>query len=69
MLKYAIFFLVVSMLAGAMGFMNISAVARRISFVLFGIFLALAGLVLLFFILLDKATSQGALLMLPGVFV
>lgn len=68
MLKYAVFFLIVSLLAGAMGFMNISAVARRISFVLFGLFLALAGLVLLFFILLDKATSQSALFLLPDVF-
>ncbi|WP_127089903.1 DUF1328 domain-containing protein [Aquabacter cavernae] len=62
MLKYAIFFLVVSMLAGAMGFMNVSAVARRISLVLFGVFLALAALVLVFFILLDRATSSSGLL-------
>ncbi|OZB03993.1 MAG: DUF1328 domain-containing protein, partial [Rhizobiales bacterium 39-66-18] len=47
MLKYAIIFLVISMIAGAMGFFNVSAVARRISFVLFGIFIALAALVLL----------------------
>lgn len=67
MLKYAIFFLIVSMLAGAMGFMNISAVARRISLVLFGVFLALAALVLVFFILLDKATSQSLLLPLSSV--
>ncbi|MBA4789779.1 MAG: DUF1328 domain-containing protein [Rhizobiales bacterium] len=67
MLKYAIFFLVVSMLAGAMGFMNISAVARRISLVLFGVFLALAALVLVFFILLDKATSQSSLMPLTSL--
>ncbi|TCT03300.1 DUF1328 family protein [Aquabacter spiritensis] len=57
MLKYAIIFLIISMLAGAMGFMNISAIARRISFVLFGIFLALAALVLLFFVLLGNAVT------------
>lgn len=62
MLKYAVIFLIISMLAGAMGFMNISAVARRVSFVLFGIFLAMAALVLLFFVLLDKATSQSVLM-------
>ncbi|MEP9378870.1 DUF1328 domain-containing protein [Aquabacter sp. CN5-332] len=62
MLKYAVIFLIISILAGAMGFMNISAVARRVSFVLFGVFLAMAALVLLFFVLLDKATSQSVLM-------
>lgn len=68
MLKYAVIFLIISMLAGAMGFMNISAIARRISFVLFGIFLALAGLVLVFFVLLDKATSESGLIHVLPVF-
>lgn len=62
MLKYAIIFLVISMIAGAMGFFNVSAVARRISFVLFGIFIALAALVLLAFVLLGQATGSAALL-------
>ncbi|MFG1395426.1 DUF1328 domain-containing protein [Roseixanthobacter pseudopolyaromaticivorans] len=62
MLKYAIIFLVISMIAGAMGFFNVSAVARRISFVLFGIFIALAALVLLFFVLLGHATGSASLL-------
>ena len=57
MLKYAVIFLIISMIAGAMGFLNISAIARRISMVLFGLFLALAVLVFLFFVLLDKAVS------------
>lgn len=61
MLKYAVIFLIVSMIAGAMGFMNISAIARRISMVLFGLFLALAVVVFLFFVLLDKATSSSLL--------
>lgn len=68
MLKYAVIFLIISMIAGAMGFMNISAIARRISLVLFGLFLALAVVVFLFFVLLDKATSasllQGAAILL-----
>ena len=59
MLKYAVIFLIISMIAGAMGFLNISAIARRISMVLFGIFLALAVLVFLFFVLLDRVTSAG----------
>ncbi|HQS08279.1 MAG: DUF1328 domain-containing protein [Rhizobiales bacterium 24-66-13] len=62
MLKYAIIFLVISMIAGAMGFFNVSAVARRISFVLFGIFIALAALVLLAFVLLGEATGSASLL-------
>lgn len=64
MLKYAVIFLVISIIAGALGFMNISALARRISLVLFGIFLGLALLVLLFFLLLDRVTEQHSLLML-----
>ncbi|OYX67874.1 MAG: hypothetical protein B7Y95_21910 [Rhizobiales bacterium 32-66-11] len=62
MLKYAIIFLVISMIAGAMGFFTVSAVARRISFVLFGIFIALAALVLLAFVLLGQAVGSASLL-------
>jgi len=58
MLKYAVIFLIVSMLAGAFGFMNVSAVARRISFVLFGIFIGLAVLALLAFMLLEAVVSS-----------
>ena len=64
MLKYAVIFLVISMIAGALGFLNISALARRISLILFGLFLGLALLVLLFFLLLDRVTEQHSLLML-----
>ena len=62
MLKYAVIFLIISVIAGALGFMNISALARRISLILFGLFLGLALLVLMFFLLLDKVTDQQALL-------
>lgn len=62
MLKYAIIFLVISMIAGAMGFFTVSAVARRISFVLFGIFIALAALVLLAFVLLGQGVGSASLL-------
>ncbi|MDE1566919.1 DUF1328 domain-containing protein [Aquabacter sp. P-9] len=68
MLKYAVIFLIISVIAGALGFMNISALARRISLILFGLFLGLALLVLMFFLLLDKVTDQQALLIfLPHV--
>ncbi len=69
MLKYAVIFLIVSVIAGAFGFMNISALARRISMILFGLFLGLALLVLLFFLLLDKVTEQHSLLMLATAWV
>ncbi|OYX14120.1 MAG: DUF1328 domain-containing protein [Rhizobiales bacterium 32-66-8] len=58
MLKYAVIFLIISMLAGAFGFMNVSALARRISFVLFGIFIGLAVLALLAFMLLEAVVSS-----------
>jgi uncharacterized membrane protein YtjA (UPF0391 family) len=44
MLKYAILFLIISLVAGAFGFVNASAIARRISMVLFAIFFLLAAL-------------------------
>ncbi|MBS7541740.1 DUF1328 domain-containing protein [Ancylobacter oerskovii] len=51
MLKYAVIFLVVSLIAGGIGFTGVSALARRISFILFGLFflgfLALIGLAML----------------------
>ena len=60
MFKYAIFFLVLSLIAGGVGLINISTVARRISFVLFFLcflgFLALLG----FAYLLGEAFNAGA---------
>ncbi len=38
MLKYAVIFLIVSLVAGAVGLTNVSSVARTISMVLFGLF-------------------------------
>ncbi|MBB5752840.1 uncharacterized membrane protein YtjA (UPF0391 family) [Prosthecomicrobium pneumaticum] len=57
MLKYALIFLVISLIAGAIGLTGVSAVARRISFVLFGIFLVIAIVVGAFVLFLaDVAT-------------
>lgn len=57
MLKYAVIFLIASMIAGAIGFTRVSALARRISLVLFGLlflgFLLLVG----FALLIDHAVS------------
>jgi uncharacterized membrane protein YtjA (UPF0391 family) len=41
MLKWALIFLVVSLVAGALGFTGISSGAARISKILFGIFLVI----------------------------
>lgn len=60
MFKYAVFFLVISLIAGALGLTNVSRVAKRISLVLFAlfflIFLAIIGLAYL----VSEATSDPA---------
>lgn len=38
MLKYAIIFLIVSIVAGALGLTNVSVIAKRISLILFALF-------------------------------
>ncbi|GGF82674.1 hypothetical protein GCM10007301_48500 [Azorhizobium oxalatiphilum] len=58
MLKYAAIFLVLSIIAGAMGFVTVSQVARRVSLALFGIFLVIALAVMGFFVLLERATAS-----------
>lgn len=59
MFKYAIFFLIVSLIAGGIGLTNISTIAKRISLVLFALFflgfLALLG----FAYLLGAAFNAG----------
>jgi uncharacterized membrane protein YtjA (UPF0391 family) len=66
MFKFAILFLIVSILAGAIGMTNISQIAKRISLVLFALFflgfLALLG----FAYLLGEAFHAGAQSMLVG---
>ncbi|WP_035716399.1 DUF1328 domain-containing protein [Azorhizobium doebereinerae] len=57
MLKYAAIFLVLSIIAGSMGFITVSQVARRVSLVLFGVFLVIALAVAGFFVLLERATA------------
>jgi uncharacterized membrane protein YtjA (UPF0391 family) len=46
MFKYAVIFLIISLIAGALGLTNISVVAKRISLVLFGLFFLMFLLVL-----------------------
>ncbi len=45
MLRYALIFFVVSLVAGALGFTGISAGAGRIAKILFGLFLVIAVIV------------------------
>ena len=47
MLKWAIIFLVISLIAGALGFTGVATGARRISIVLFGVFMAIAIVIVL----------------------
>lgn len=70
MLKYDIVLLFISLIAGAIGMTNVSAIARRVSIVLFALclvgFLALLG----FAYLLGEAFhagQQAMLLVLPGI--
>ena len=61
-LKYAIVFLIISILAGALGLTNVSQLAKRISFILFALFL-LAFLALIgFAYLVGEAMAGSALL-------
>ncbi|HVT56675.1 MAG TPA: DUF1328 domain-containing protein [Xanthobacteraceae bacterium] len=67
MLKYAFFFLIVSIVAGAVGFTGISQIARRISFALFGILFVIFLILLGIALLVDKAV-QPALAFPPALF-
>ncbi len=61
MLRWAIIFLVISLAAGSLGLANISELARKISFILFGIFFAGFLLVLGFALLVAGAASGVSL--------
>jgi uncharacterized membrane protein YtjA (UPF0391 family) len=51
MFKWAVVFLIIALIAGALGMTNVSRIAKRVSFILFAlfflVFLALVGLALL----------------------
>ena len=55
MLRWALIFFVISLVAGALGFTGIASGARRIAKVLFGLFLAIAILVLVVALLIGQA--------------
>jgi uncharacterized membrane protein YtjA (UPF0391 family) len=58
MLRWAIIFLIISIVAGALGFFNLSEIARRISIVLFALFFV-GFLVLLVFALLAAGAMSA----------
>ena len=58
MLRWAIFFLVISLIAGGFGLANLSDFTRKISFILFGLFF-LGFLLLLGFALLVTQALSG----------
>lgn len=55
MLKWAIIFFVISLVAGALGFTGIAGGAKRIAQILFGLFLAIAVLVVVIAIAIGQA--------------
>ena len=57
MLRLAITFLVISLVAGAFGFINVSDITRRISIVLFALFFIGFLILLGFALLVVEATS------------
>jgi uncharacterized membrane protein YtjA (UPF0391 family) len=62
MLKYAIIFLIISLVAGALGFANVSIVAKRISFVFFALFFLAFLALIAFAYVVGQAISQSSLL-------
>lgn len=68
MLKWAILFLILSIVAGAIGFTNVSAIAKRIAMVLFAI-LFLGFLALLAFAwIIGEAISTNRVILLVTSF-
>ena len=57
MFKYAVIFLIISLVAGAFGFANISDIARRISMVLFAIFFLIAAILFGIVVLIGEAVT------------
>jgi uncharacterized membrane protein YtjA (UPF0391 family) len=55
MLKWAAIFLIISLIAGALGFSGVAAGAARISKILFAVFLGLFFLVVIVALLLGQA--------------
>jgi len=55
MLKYAIIFLFIALIAGALGLTNVSVIAKRISMVLFAVFFLIAAAIFGMVVLVGEA--------------
>jgi len=58
MLKFAIIFLIISLIAGGLGLVNISDVARRISIILFAVFFLMAAVLFGIVVLVGEAVVR-----------
>lgn len=60
MFKWAVLFLVLALVAGALGFTNVSDIARRISLILFTLFFVMfLGLLLFAWLVADALQGSG----------
>jgi uncharacterized membrane protein YtjA (UPF0391 family) len=66
MFRFAIIFLIISLVAGGVGMTNVSVMAKRISFVFFGLFFLGFLALLAFAYLLGAAFNAGQQSMLLG---
>jgi uncharacterized membrane protein YtjA (UPF0391 family) len=62
MLKYAVIFLINSLVAGALGLTNVSAIAKRISLILFALFFVVFLILLGFALLVGEAIDHAWLM-------
>ena len=60
MLKYAIIFLIISVIAGALGLTNVSDLAKRISLILFALFFVIFLILLGFALLVSEAINHAS---------
>lgn len=58
MLRFAIIFLIISLIAGALGLVNVSTVARRISMFLFAMFFLIAAVLFGIVVLVGEAVVR-----------
>ena len=58
MLKFAIIFLIISLIAGALGLTNASVIAKRISMALFAIFFLIAAAIFGMVVLIGEAVVR-----------
>jgi len=62
MFKYAVIFLIISLVAGALGLTNVSALAKRISLILFALFFVVFLILLGFALLVSEAIEHAWLM-------